>query len=1126
MGKKRKLNGNRRLKITHKQFTILSLSNKFKYELLYHDMCNQVKKRNKLVTLGVWNIRKKDDKFDAEAKDVFVIAIITMLKYFAIDILIIYNAALKYYGNWFGYNMFVCGNIIILWNQNIITKPVEIKEENLVWLEDLKLLINIGKYEGNPSFITRDVLYKNKPRNAFICCGNFNSFDSNVKAKVNILDQGNTTFFIGKCVNKINIINTYNGLNSLALIRIYREIECTLGPRLMKIKEKDTINNVKRILNNEEPQSFPTLKKIVRWNPIKSHLGTITYIVGKLINNQVEPIFKKWNGIWSGFRKEPFLGKTIPDTVIFSYQVLLGDDVNKKYMKVDIPNNIDLGTLTKDVLKNAFYYGKGSMKKVDRMNLIRGCIKNINTRSEAANFDLYQVKDIVHGIRDWLDKMGDLATDGNVIAQKRIRNLLKNIIEKLNNAGDSQIMMSFFLLKNPKLENASDTRMIVITPTLMKIFEVIIYNEVVLGCNNIMLEDKNKWKYQYGARLNCSTTKAMVELRDKALEENVGGILFLDISKGYESVDLRILFKAVKCFIGVDCRLKYLLLCWISFVNNLDIYVAGKIIKKTKGIPMGLMLSPLMFVIYVDYLLRGFNNKKDLFMYIDDIALFLYEDESVHGNILDNIESMNLSLTKGNLFVNFTKANLLSESEKIIKIVKKSLPNIKTGNMVKYLGRELIIKAELLLPCDIDTNKGFFNLVTQVPPNAPLLLKISVLNGGLEAKNAFQAMMWEISIDARRNLFNRAVTFYSPSFATINPFEIFLLLRNYFRLGLGVLTVKKWLQFPTDDKDRINERLEIMKNAMTCGSYPVDKFVLSQFNNWFDYNDFLLNEDKDYFLCWKRFTKYMWNKLKRLIILEVAKTKSEFSKELTFCTFVGVETDEAIHYFSLIRRFAFALDAFFDLCDLVEPNNLSEYSLSKVDYILYHLNYHIEIAVNNIIIGRTINKFKFEKLESINRARFEIRREFFMKVAFINAVSKDGYKNIIMDKNWKTAINLAGTASISLFELFERELGGKQNKIMSISNMIQENKMMTKRVKKIRQEIIRWLIILDSIYKDNNVEYYNYEKMILYVNVMRDLYMDEIDKQKALIDIIDYQLDDEDKFYIDQNAIFNQEIIG
>ena len=149
-----------------------------------------------------------------------------------------------------------------------------------------------------------------------------------------------------------------------------------------------------------------------------------------------------------------------------------------------------------------------------------------------------------------------------------------------------------------------------------------------------------------------------------------------------------------------------------------------------------------------------------------------------------------------------------------------------------------------------------------------------------------------------------------------------------------------------------------------------------------------------------------------------------------------------------------------------------------------------------------------------------------MKVAFINAVSKDGYKNIIMDKNWKTAINLAGTASISLFELFERELGGKQNKIMSISNMIQENKMMTKRVKKIRQEIIRWLIILDSIYKDNNVEYYNYEKMILYVNVMRDLYMDEIDKQKALIDIIDYQLDDEDKFYIDQNAIFNQEIIG
>ena len=1088
-------------------------------------MCNQVKKRKRIINIAIWNVDNKDIGFSIDSKEDIALFLITCLKQFAVDILILFNSSISFSGSWNGYNIFRTNNVIILWTQCIIISPVWIEEENVIWIDELRFIINLGFFGiSKISVFVYDILLKKKPRNTLICVGNFNSFNSKyVKAKVNIIDGLDSVFFIGKTINRMNIINTPFNMNKLAIINIFREIQCTLGPRLMKIKSIDTIKDVKRILNNEEPKSFPTIKKSVRFNAIRGTFGTLSYLVNKLINNQMRPIFEKWNGIWIGSRKEPYLGNSIPESVKFSYQVLLGDDNWKKYVTIDIPKKIPMGTYSKDITKNAFYYGRNALKRTERLKLLKGLVKNVKTSSVAANFDLYQIKDIVQGVKEWIEEKGNLAVDGNVKAQRELSFLLRNVINKLNKFEERQVMLSFFLLKNPKLQSASDTRMIVITPTLLKIFEVIIYNEVVNGCNEIMDRNVNKWKYQYGARLDCSTTRAMVELRDKMLEVKADGILMLDISKGYESVNLKLLFQAIKEFTGEENRLRYLLLSWVSFVNNLDVLVSGTLIRKTIGIPMGLMLSPIMFIIYVEYLLKGFNNKEDLIMYIDDIALLLFNDgrrDSKYGKVINNIKTINDYLKKGNLLINLTKAKLLTDSDILINIVKKEFPKIEHGSVIRYLGREITIKGDLLLPIDIDVNKGFNQLISQVPKWAPLIIRMSVLNGGLEARNAFQAMMWEISKDLRTKLFYRAKRFYASSFNNLQDIQLLFVIRNYFRMGLGALTVRSWIKFPTSDKEIIRKRLDVIEEALKLGSVELDIFGFMKFDKWFSYEDFRSNIDIDYFICWKKFTKHIWNKYKLNILKEYALGRVLLSWDFFYCTLVGVEKDGSIHYVSLIRRFSFALDMIFG--QALDGRNVWELN---IDFILRLLSLQIDTAIDNLLEDKKFEKFVMEPLIVEGREGLTtMRREFFMKVAFINIICKDGYKNVTRDALWKSAINFAGDSCINLWEAFEVELGNRRRVGVSINNIAKRNKTLAKNLGIIREEIISWLIMLDSIYKDGNIEFFSFEKSLSYLNIMKDLFKDEINEQKKVLNILDWKMDDDDSFSIDQNIEYNDEV--
>ena len=130
---------------------------------------------------------------------------------------------------------------------------------------------------------------------------------------------------------------------------------------------------------------------------------------------------------------------------------------------------------------------------------------------------------------------------------------------------------------------------------------------------------------QYGFLKKHSTEYAAMELTDKVLkdidEKNISLAIFMDLSKAFDTLDHSILIKKLAHY-GV----KGIALEWfISYLTGRSQYVeidgvSSSIITLSTGVPQGLILGPLLFLIYMDdvpYCTKYFN----FILYADDTTL-------------------------------------------------------------------------------------------------------------------------------------------------------------------------------------------------------------------------------------------------------------------------------------------------------------------------------------------------------------------------------------------------------------------------------------------------------------------------------------------------------------------------
>ena len=111
----------------------------------------------------------------------------------------------------------------------------------------------------------------------------------------------------------------------------------------------------------------------------------------------------------------------------------------------------------------------------------------------------------------------------------------------------------------------NDIRIISIVPTLLKVWESLIYDRII----SLLTEKINsKVQYQYGGMRGMSTFDALFAVQEKYHNNCGQGILYIDLAKGYDTVQWDILEEDIRA-IG-ESNERNMLKLWLIMVKNTD----------------------------------------------------------------------------------------------------------------------------------------------------------------------------------------------------------------------------------------------------------------------------------------------------------------------------------------------------------------------------------------------------------------------------------------------------------------------------------------------------------------------------------------------------------------------------
>ena len=176
------------------------------------------------------------------------------------------------------------------------------------------------------------------------------------------------------------------------------------------------------------------------------------------------------------------------------------------------------------------------------------------------------------------------------------------------------------IFKKGKKTDPSNYKLSSLWSSISKFLKRVIHNQTnaFLKGNNLL------YNYQSGFRTNHSTNQCLSLLTDKILkgidEGLLTGMILIDLKKAFNTINHEILFKKLKakgfsewCITWFQSYLSKRIF-FISIENQLSDY--GGI---SCGVPQGLILGPILFLIYVNVMPQAVDS--NLLLYADDSCL-------------------------------------------------------------------------------------------------------------------------------------------------------------------------------------------------------------------------------------------------------------------------------------------------------------------------------------------------------------------------------------------------------------------------------------------------------------------------------------------------------------------------
>ena len=217
--------------------------------------------------------------------------------------------------------------------------------------------------------------------------------------------------------------------------------------------------------------------------------------------------------------------------------------------------------------------------------------------------------------------------------------------------------------KKGSKENIENYRPISLTSLIMKTFERIIKQEILLKTAHLLDER------QHGFLNNRSCTTNMINFTDSvtlSLNDCTTisvDVIYFDFAKAFDSVNHDLLLKKLKVNYNIEGRL-------IKFLSN---YLCGReqcvLVDNSKsevkpvlsGVPQGSILGPILFVLFINDLPIGLNSGTNLMLYADDTkiwrAIKSYDD---YCSLQEDINCLNNWATLNKMKFHPAKCKVLS----------------------------------------------------------------------------------------------------------------------------------------------------------------------------------------------------------------------------------------------------------------------------------------------------------------------------------------------------------------------------------------------------------------------------------------------------------------------------------